>query len=236
MAGSMLLWSVLPLEIDVLVGAQRLPLTVGAGIAAGFGVGSLLIRRLHPAYGHAGLSAAGMWRRCRAMGRSAVPNVVVPVAVTSIGAFGYVASAWSSAHIDTAVTSSLYQLWPVMWFVVVRGVDTRRSGSQHRRGVPPRVYALLPVALGGAVMVVTAAGDGSARADGSVVAGMVLAVAAAGLVSATAAHFLAVDRIVFDAGAGPAAGFGDVSVLRLQELVSLLSLRGNVGRGVVEGP
>ena len=114
MAGSMLLWSVLPLVIDVLVGAQRRPLTVGAGIAAGFGVGSLLIRRLHPAYGHAELSAAGTWRRCRAMGRSAVPDVVVPVAVTSIGAFGYVAFAWSSAHIDTAVTSSLYQLWPVM--------------------------------------------------------------------------------------------------------------------------
>ena len=109
--------------------------------------------------------------------------------LVALSGFAYVLFAWSSAHIDTAVTSSVFQLWVCGWFFAMRGIDAHRVGSRVRSTVPARVYALGVAALGGCVLTVMSAGLESSD-GGSVTVGAALAVLAT-----------VVDRIIYGSGA-----------------------------------
>ena len=157
-----------------------------------------LIRRLLATSGDRLLTLAGLWSRCRSSEVSTVA-AVLPLILVAAGGAAYVLFAWSSAHIDTAVTSSVFQLWVCVWFFSMRRIDVRRVGPHLPQAVPARVYAFGVAALGGSVLAVLSAG-GESPAGGSVLLGAVLAMLATATACLPVAQFLAVDRILYGSG------------------------------------
>lgn len=227
------LYSLIPLVIDLSVGAGRRPFTVGSGVVAGWLVSNLLLRELLPTRGYGPLTLTGLWRRCRSPAVAALA-VVGPLACTAVGGFTFVAFAWSSAHVDTAVTACVFQLWGCGWFFVMRCVDAHRVGPHPQTPVPLRVYALGVAALGGAVLTVLSIG-GTSSADGSAVAGVALAAVSALLVAMTAVQFLAVDRIIYGSRTDRdrRAAVGDRWTARALEQFSALQVEESVTQAVL---
>ena len=230
MVVSTLMSSLVPLVIDVSVGADRSPFTVGFGVITGFVVLSFLIRGLLPTRGHLALTLVGLWHRC-ASSEVAASAVVAPLAAAAVGGFGYIVFAWSSAHVDTAVTSSVFQLWACLWFFVMGGVDAHRVGRRLQTVAPSLVYALGAAALGGAVLAALSAGGGGGG-GGSAAVGVALAAGGAVIGASPAVHFLAVDRIIYGSGAGAsdrwtASVLKRFSALEVEESVSLTLVAGS---------
>ena len=121
--------------------------------------------------------------------------MVVPTLLLALGGFTFVVFSWAVAFVDTAVVSSVYQTWPLMWMLAMRRVDRARRGVTSAGPVPWAAYCLMPVALGGVALVVSSTGSSGARV-GIEAAGLVLLLVMMVIEVLPVSHFLAVDRII----------------------------------------
>lgn len=188
-----LLYSVVPLAIDA-SDSSSAPLTVGAGIVVGFLAYTAALRRIK--YPERELSYRSILKRCRS-NKVSSGGIIALVVVAMLNVFGYITFSWSTAYIDTAVTSSLYEFWPVVWFVIMRYVDTHRHELSHQSRVSISDYVLLCLGAAAVVLVVYSTYDTD---QGTNVAsfqalGIILALLAPILGGLAAFDFLLIDRI-----------------------------------------
>ena len=172
---SAVLYSLVPLTIDS-SGSHGAPLTVGAGIVIGFLVYSATMRRIK--YPATELSYLSLIKRFRTHHVSKLAIILLLV-VGVINVFGYVAFSWSTAYLDTAVSSSLYELWPIVWFLCMKGIDARRHEEFMQSRISAVTYFLLVVGASGVSLVVysTYTPNATERAS-SLLLGVVLALCA----------------------------------------------------------
>ena len=190
-----LLYSFIPLAVDY-SGSVDYPLTVGAGFVVGTVLSGGLVRNMM--YSETGLSYRDIYRRCRATHVPAA-SFLAMILLVAVSGMDFVLFTWSTAHVDTAVSAALFEIWPFAWVLWFAYTDRRLRGP-HDRHITSRVtYLLMALAMPAVVLVIL-----SSRSSGDVglggglpVAGIVLALAAPVASSLGVFCFLFSDRVVF---------------------------------------
>lgn len=189
-----LLYSLIPLSFEFF-GSRDAPMTVGAGMVLGCLAGTAAIRRLQGF--DKSLTSSMVWAALRNRGIEPA-GASAGVALVSASVFGYVCFAWSTRHVDTAVSSSMYELWPILWVVMFQIVDRNSFGKNRPTRIPNATRLLL--CLGGAsvvLLVYSAAPSGAAGSGQMPVLGVILGVSGPLLGSLASFCFLFADRLQF---------------------------------------
>ena len=192
-----LLLSLMPLTID-LSGSGDRPLTVGAGVLFGFVAFTLLLRPYLPAAKYADLAPRRLLERCRSQ-HVGLGHILAPITITGLGGFSYVAFSWSTVYIDTAASSSIYELWPLVWFLSMQFIDRRRHGPYAPKHTPWTTYILMLFGLVGITLVIYSTRDNSTITTGTSlpVWGVALALIAPILGACATSNFLFIDRAIY---------------------------------------
>lgn len=189
-----LLYSLIPLSFEAF-GSQDAPMTIGAGMVLGCLVGTIAIRRLQGF--DKSLTYARTWTalRNRSIDRT---GALAGITLVTASVFGYVCFAWSTRYIDTAVSSSMYELWPILWVIMFQIIDRNSFGKSAPSPIPNATRLLL--CLGGAsviLLVYSTASSGEAGAGQVPVLGVVLGISGPLLGSLASFCFLFADRLLF---------------------------------------
>lgn len=195
--GAAILLSLIPLVIDI-SGTTGQPLTVGSGVVCGFLVFNIVVQRNLPISKHADFSPTELLKRARSP-QVGLRLVLIPLSMTAVGGLTYMAFAWSIVYIDPAVSSSLYELWPIVWFISMKLIDRNRHGPHELKLTPWSHYILMSLAILAIVLVVYSTGANSSdNHDTSIpVVGVILALIAPVLGSFTTCTFLFIDRMMY---------------------------------------
>ena len=187
--------SLIPVSIE-LSGSTGAPMTVGAGFLVGYTLFTHASRYTNRALRP--IPYSQILRRCR---DEYVPTgqIVILLVIMMIGAFGYVAFSWSTRYIDTAVSSSLFELWPVAWILVFQFVDRRRHGKQEYRIVPLSTILLMALGTGAITLVIFSTANPATGQTGIElpIFGVSLGLLAPILGAFAAFNYLLVDRLMF---------------------------------------
>ena len=196
-AAAALLYSLVPLAVDVL-GSSEMPFVVGAGITVGYALFTEVARRRSVTRFAA--TRSDVLARLRS---DAVPTggVVALFGLSALNAFDFLFFAWSTSFIDTAASSSIYEMWPLTWFAGMVLVDRRRSHGATPTSLSPTTAGLMFLAASGIALIVystdTADSTGISAGDSGIsVLGIVLALLAPLLGGMATLHFLLADRVV----------------------------------------
>ena len=198
---AVVLYSAIPVAID-LSGSSGSPMAVGAGILIGYTVMTHTGRHSHR--GFRPVSYRQVVRRCFD-DHVFLPSVCLYLGLTMLGALGYVFFAWSTSYVDTAVASSLFELWPITWMLAFRFIDrTSRSASENRAiPLPTIVFMILGGCSVALVVYSTANTEGAAGHVSLPVFGIILALLAPVLTAMTAFSFSFADRLLFGKSRDP---------------------------------
>ena len=200
---SAILLSLIPLIIDI-SGSTTRPLMVGAGIVFGFLVFSGFLRPLLPGANKSELSTRRLLERYKSQKVSAL-SILLPIIATGIAGLSYATFSWSTAYIDTAAASSLFELWPMTWFIAIRLVDSRRHGPHTERYTSWTTYFLmfLGVLAIGLVVYSTRSADGSASTGSFSLQGIALGTLSPIIGALSAFNFLFIDRLIHGRSKSP---------------------------------
>ena len=161
------LYALAPTVIDYAGSADR-PLTVGAGLMAGYLV--FTAGAHHQSYRRSGMlqySYRQVMQRARSV--AILLPVVVAVVGTALAGVAPVAFTWSTTYIDTAVTASLYETWPILWLMYVHYLDNKKHGPIDIGYRSVATYVMMFLALPAMSLVVfsTYEADGASLGVGS---------------------------------------------------------------------
>ena len=125
-------------------------------------------------------------------------RVAISYTLLMCGGVGYVFFAWSTRYIDIAVSSSLYELWPIAWLVAFQYIDrTNRRVGEYR--IVPFVNIILMILGAGPLALVilsTASRASSGHGLALPVFGIVLGTVAPMIAALTAFSFAFVNDLV----------------------------------------
>lgn len=195
MSGSALLFSAIPVAMDILDTGDA-PMTVGAGIVIGYTVFTHLGR-----YGHRGFTPVSyrqIFQRCLE-NQVSLPAVSTYLCLAAFSALGYVFFAWSTSYVDTAVSSSMFEFWPIVWILVFLYVDRSRRGRDEYRVLPVSTGVLMVLAACAMVLVIFSTADPNAVASGTSLPliGAVIGILAPILAGMGAFTFSFADRLLY---------------------------------------
>lgn len=199
-----LLFSLIPVSLDWFVDGTAV-MTVGLGTVAGYVLATeadrrRLAKQLNAVTGgQIDVSYLGLWRHVlspevRPMG------VVGPVLILILTGPDYLVFSASTVYVDTAVTSSLYELWPMLWLLGMIAVDAKRFGASARTPRPWHTYALMLLGVPALALIVTStvsAGESTTPTSSFPLLGIVLAVAAPAMGALGVASFWFADRLMY---------------------------------------
>lgn len=196
-SGAALLFSLIPLVMNK-SGSENRPLTVGAGFIVGFLIFSSVARHVHTTSKCQMLSMVEIRERCRSQSVG-VRAIVLPLLLTSIAGLSYVAFSWSTSYLDTAISAALYEIWPMLWFIMMQYIDKARTGPHERIIASWPTYGLLLIGFPAIALIVYS--SGSSRSPdvtaALTVAGLLLAFTAPITGALVASNLLFVDRVVY---------------------------------------
>ena len=234
-SASAVLLSLLPLAIN-LSGSQDRPLTVGAGFLVGFVIFSSLIRRLHKTSRSKELSIPQVFERCRSR-HVGLRHVVGPLMLTCVAGLSYVAFSWSTYFLDTAVSAALYEIWPMLWFIVMQYIDKFRFGPHDRIVASWPTYGLLFMGFPAIALIVFSSGTAQ-EPDSSIslsIAGVLLALIAPITGALVAANLMFVDRVMYGASAAGRDDWkiAEVTHFKVPEIEESISIVGMIFTHIV---
>lgn len=228
-SGAALLFSLMPLVIDQ-SGSEDRPLAVGAGVIVGFVICSSIVRRLHPTSNCSDLSMVSILRRCCSESVG-IRFIVVPLALTSIAGMSYVAFSWSTSYLDTAISATLYEIWPMLWFIMMQYIDKVRRGPHKRIVASWPTYLLLLMGFPAIALIVYS--SGTAPAPGIDVSlsftGLLLAFTAPVTGALVASNLLFIDRVMYGQsrdgqGDWKSEEFEDFETTEIEESISIAGM------------
>ena len=115
-------FSFVPVLIDISASPGN-SLTVGAGVMLGFLIFSEILRRFRRT--SSDLSYTGLLQRIQD-GDASRAAIWLLLVTTGLGTLSYLAFAWSTTYIDTAVSAAIFEFWPLVFIIVMRYVDKHR--------------------------------------------------------------------------------------------------------------
>lgn len=195
------LFSLMPVSIDF-AGSSRFPLTVGAGIVVGFTIATHMTR--YSDANHPPIAYRQILERCRSKQVASVA-IVFYFLILVVNAFSYVFFSWSTTYIDTAVSASLYELWPVVWVLAFRFVDGARHGTSGYRIVPISTIFLMILSAGAIALVIYSTATPETLGQGLALPllGLVLGGLSPIIGALAAFNFLLADRILYGRSRSP---------------------------------
>ena len=204
-AWAALLFSSVPLAIDKL-GSSRVPFVVGAGITVGYAIFTEVARRISSSQHQ--VTYNDILRRCRSDAVSGT-NIILLLGIAALNAFDFLFLAWSTSFIDTAASSSLYELWPLTWFLTMQYVDRRRHHSKISSRVSLMTVSLMLLGTGALALIVYSVRTPNAvdSAPAIPMFGILLALMAPVLGGLAALNFLLADRILYGRGSSTDDGW-----------------------------
>lgn len=197
LGGAAVLYSFIPLVLEI-SGSTTDPMTVGAGFLVGVGISMHFTRHLAPDFRP--IKYRQLVHRC--LGHSGFTiGILLPFAFIVLNTFGYVVFAWATVYIDTAVASSLFELWPILWMLSMLYIDRRRHGTDDYRIVPSSTKLLMILGAGAITLIIysTATPESSGHALSLPIAGIALGILAPLVGALGTFYFLSADRIMFGA-------------------------------------
>lgn len=196
-SASAFLLSLMPLAINK-SGSEDRPLTVGAGFLVGFAIFSSIIRRLHKTSQYKDLSVLSIYKRCRSESVG-IRSVIVPLFLTSLAAMSYVTFSWSTHYLDTAVSAALYEIWPMLWFIMMQYIDKSRRGPHDRVLASWPTYGLLFMGFPAIALIIISSGTAQSPDTNASIsfAGILLAFVAPVTGTLVAANLMFVDRVMY---------------------------------------
>ena len=194
MAAAML-YSLVPLTIDTL-GSSRVPFIVGAGITLGYAVFTEMARRRSSR--QYSITYTNILRRCSSDAVSGT-SVVLLLGFAALNAFDFLFLTWSTSFIDTAASSSLYELWPLIWFIGMLCVDRKRHRLKTVARVSPVTISLMLLGASAIALIIysTNTSDPVSGEPEIPILGIVLALIAPIIGCLATLHFLFSDRIIY---------------------------------------
>lgn len=228
-AASAVLLSLIPLAINK-SGSEGRPLTVGAGFLVGFVISSSIIRRLHKTSAYKDLSFQNIAKRC-CSDSVGIRYVVVPLVLTSIAAMSYVAFSWSTSYLDTAVSAALYEIWPMLWFMMMQYIDKVRRGPHDRVLASWPTYGLLFMGFPAIALIVFSSGTAQSP-DTSIslsFMGILLAFVAPIIGALVAANLMFVDRVMYGRSTDRqddlyGGALEDLKIPEIEESISIVAM------------
>ena len=152
------LFALMPTVIDFAGSADK-PLTVGAGILAGFWVFTTAMYRL--SYGrHRARHYSFRDVIARAASKDILLSSVVAVLATCVAGFATVMFALSTKYVDTAVTAALFETWPIIWFILVKFLDHYKYGPIDVQRHSKVTYIMMALALPAISLIVFSTHEG----------------------------------------------------------------------------
>ena len=145
------------------------------------------------------LSVRGLLRLTRSAGLG-WSLIVVPLGCVCVAGASYAIFAWSASLIDTAVTSAMYEVWPMLWFLAAQHIDRVTLGPCRTASVPFRSYAVMFLGVPATALIVFSSGVSVSGMPftGSHAAGLMLAFAAPVAGTAGIASNYASRRLVYE--------------------------------------
>ena len=201
-----LLYSLIPVALDFLVDGT-VPLTVGFGTVIGYIVALEIDRRRlaarvrNSSEGQIELSYRNLLRHIVSPSTNRV-GIFGSLLVLTAAVSSYVIFAASTVKIDTAVSSSLYELWPMLWLFAMRRVDASRYGPSENLSHPWHTYALMLLGVPAIALIIFSTAVATSATDAGVqlpVAGIVLGIAAPIMGTLIVATFWFTDRVLYEA-------------------------------------
>ena len=190
--------SLVPLAINK-SGSEHSPLLVAAGMTTGSTIFCLLLRRSLPTSLCKDLSLSSIISRCcYGVGFRSVMGGLL---LTLVARLSYAAFAGSTVYLDTAVSASLYETWPIMSVVVIHQIDKARHGSVSSSANLRSIYPQLFVGLLATILIIRSSGIPTFQLSGSTI-GLLLALLAPLTGVLIAANHLFVDRVLYDRVSG----------------------------------
>ena len=198
---SALLYSLVPISIDV-SGSSGAPLTVGAGVLIGHVLATHIGRYSHRQFRP--IRYRQIVRRCFDE-HVAVGSTLLSLVMLGLGGLGYVFFVWSTRYIDTAVSSSLFELWPMTWILAFHYIDRARRRTTEYSIVPLSSVVLMLLQTGAIALVVfsTTSSAGSGNGVSFPALGIALGIASPVFAAFTAFSFQAADRLLYGKSRGP---------------------------------
>ena len=190
-------------------------MTVGAGFVVGVAASTHIARYCNP--GFQPVPYRPIVRRCFSDSVAAT-SVLVSFLLLILNAFGYVFFSWATAYTDTAVVSSLFELWPIAWILFFRYIDRRRHGISEYSIVPLTTIVLMVLGAGAIALIIysTASPAGSGHGVSLPLLGIILGVVAPLVGALGAFSFLFTDRVLYGKTHGSADNWDILTTSRSQ--------------------
>ncbi len=171
-------------------------MAVGAGFIVGYALSTHVAR--YYSSDNRPVSYRHILRRCRS-GQVALGSLIFSFVLMVINSFDYLFFSWSTVYMDTAVSSSLMEIWPVLWILAFQYIDRARYGVSEYRVVPFITVVLMILGAGAIALVIfssvsTQFSDQSASLP---ILGILLGIVAPAVGALGAFNFLLTDRILF---------------------------------------
>ena len=192
-----LLHSLVPVSLDQF-GSPSAPLQVGLGVIIGtVAYSEIRRRRILKHYPEWHLGYGTLYKHVRANPKLRIPMLTYLIILAFAG-LAYVAFSASTAYVDTAVTASLYELWPMIYLILFRFVDRNVYGPHKGREHSWTTYALMAAGVPAIALVVYASTSSSGQADPGVsILGIGLAFVATLMAALNVATFIVIDRVLY---------------------------------------
>ena len=189
------LYSFIPLAVEY-SGSKDFPLTVGAGFVVGTVLSGGLIRSTM--YSSTSLSYTNIYRRCRSTSVSLV-SFLGTILLVAVSGLDFVLFTWSTSYVDTAVSASLFEIWPFTWVLCFVFIDSRLQGPHDKQITSWMTYLLMALGMPAIILVILSSRTTTdIGLDTAVpVAGIILAIAAPIASSLGVYCFLFSDRVIF---------------------------------------
>lgn len=189
------LYSLVPFAVDK-SGSSQSPFIVGAGITVGYAIYTELARRRMT--NENSLTYLSILQRYRSNDVAHV-GLAMLLGLCALNAFDFLFFTWSTSFVDTAASSSIYELWPLTWFIAMQFVDRRRHQMNVKPTLSPMTICLMLLAtVGLALIVYSTAAPNDDRATSQIpILGVSLALMAPVLGSLATLQFLFADRILY---------------------------------------
>ena len=201
---SALLYSLIPVSLDLSVN-DTAPITVGLGVLLGYVLtNGFDRRRLSRNIRRWSKGSINVSFRCL-LQHLRDPHVYsvgawLGLILVGISAFDYITFAFATVFVHSAVASSMFEAWPMLWLFAVALNDVYSHGPRKRFRRPWHTYALMLVAVPAIALVAAAADsmpDQSVTNSGFPILGVFLAALSPVLSSCGAAAMLYTDRMLF---------------------------------------
>ncbi len=126
-------------------------------------------------------------------------QITISLILVSIAGLSYVLFSWSTTYIDVAISSSLFEIWPLITIIFFSYIDRHIKGS--RRGQSPQfmTYLLMLLGIPAVFLVIFSAYSNSSSASHSIpIFGIFLAIFAPVLGSLYVFSFLFSNKVIYN--------------------------------------